>query len=361
MSYPILYESDETTFNSMGLGVLPDALSCIVTEERNGAFELEMEYPMAGLHYSDLEADRIILAPSNDTSQWQPFRIYAVYPMMTGTVRVAAEHISYWLNSIGVAPYYAMTATDAMAGLKTKSTRPNPFTFSTDIVGQRAYNQSVPSTVRLRLGGEDGSMIDIYHGELEFDRFNVKLHAARGEDRGIVVAYGKNITTLEQEISIADMVTALYPYYYSDNTEAGDVLVQLPERIVTTGSGYSYHRVKVVDLTSEFDFVPKEENLRARAQDYLISARQTAPKVSLHIEFAALWQTAEYKDLAPLERVGLCDTVTVRYPKLGIDATAKVVRTEYNVLADRYNSLDLGEARQSIDKTIAGLIRRTNK
>lgn len=360
MSYPILYEADERQFKTMGLGALPDAIECIVTEERNGAFELEMLYPVGGLHYAELEVDRIILAPPNDTAQWQPFRIYGIYPSSAGTARVAAEHISYQLNHIGVAPYYAPTAVTAIAGLKMESTGDNPFNFTTDILSGKKYTQIVPSTIRARLGGEEGSLIDTYGGELEFDRYSVRLHAARGEDRGIVVAYSKNITTLEQEISIESMCTAIYPYYYRDDTEAGDTLVQLPERYVSSGSGYSYHRIKVVDFTSDFDDPPTPDQLRNRARSYLNANRQTVPTVSILVQFSALWHTAEYASLAPLERVNLCDTVTVRYPKLGVDATAKVIRTEYDVLRDKYSGIELGNARQTLDGTIADLIRRQN-
>ena len=75
---PILYDKSETTFSTMGIGALADAISCTVTEERNGIFELSMTYPVGGPLFSDLVYDNIILAPPNDQSnknKWQPFRI----------------------------------------------------------------------------------------------------------------------------------------------------------------------------------------------------------------------------------------------------------------------------------------------
>lgn len=358
MSFPVLYRSDEINFTSRGMGALRDAIRCAVTEERNGIFELEAEYPLDGIHYGDLEPDRIILAPANDIEQWQPFRIYSVRPSLAGTALISAEHVSYQLNHIGVAPFTAQSAAATMQGLRIHAYDMGPFTLSTDITATRPYKQDIPSTLRQRLGGEDGSMLDVYGGELEFDRWSVKLLRSRGQDRNVIISYGKNLTTLEQEIDIASMFTGIYPYYYRNDSEQGDILVQLPEQVITVGSGSSYHRIKVIDFTGDFDDTPTIAQLRSRALTYLNSNRQTAPKVSLQVSFAALWQTEEYKNIAPLERVGLCDIVTVRYPKLGVDTTAKVVRTVYDCLADRYESLELGEARQGLDTTVAGLTGR---
>lgn len=352
---PILYEAGESIFADMGFGGLPDAIDCAVTEERNGMFELSMTYPVDGLHFEDLAVDRIILAAPNDTSQWQPFRVYAIRPSLGGTAIVLAEHISYRLNHIIVAPFTAGSVTAALQGIQDNASSSCPFVFWTDKAGGGSYTQTVPASARARLAGEEGSILDIYGGEFEWDRAVVRLHQSRGADNGVVVAYGKNLTSLEQEINLASMLTGIYPYYYS---QSDGTLVQLPERLLTVASNYSYPRVKAVDLTSEFDSAPTVAQLRTRAQAYINANKLTEPKVSIQVSFVALWQTAEYKDIAPLERVGLCDTVTVKFPRLGIDAKAKVVKTVYDVLQERYKSIELGDARQSLDTTIADLIKR---
>lgn len=354
---PILYESGEGIFSDMGLGALPDAISCTVTEERNGLYELSLTYPVGGLHYEDLAVDRLILAAPNDTANWQPFRIYSVRPSLGGTVVVSAEHISYQLSHVVVAPFEADNVVSALQGIRNNASSSIPFAFWTDKTGGGAYAQSVPASAKSRLLGSEGSILDVYGGEYEWDRTMVRLHASRGSDNGVIVAYGKNLTSLEQEINLSSMLTGIYPYYYRQDQD-GSVLVQLPERILTVSSDYSYPRIQAVDLTSEFEETPTEGDLRDAALTYIAANQIMEPKVSIQVSFAPLWQTAEYKDIAPLERVSLCDTVTVKFSRLGIDAKAKVVKTVYNVLLDRYDSIELGDARQSLDTIIADLIIR---
>lgn len=360
MSYPILYRSDERNFETMGLGALADVIACTVAEERNGPFELEMSYPVGGDKYDLLAVDRIILAPPNDTDQWQPFRITSILQSMTGTARILAEHVSYQLNYIGITPFSAPGVSYAIKALAKNSVGENPFTFSTDIVSATAYRRDTPTTVRQCLSGEEGSLVQAYGGELEFNRFGVRLLKRRGAVRDAVVEYGKNLTSLDHEISIQSLFDSIYPYYYGpDTTQEGDppdVLVQLPERVLDIGNSHSYRRTKVLDLTADFDGTPTAAELRQRAQEYLTSNGKTSPDVTMEVSFVPLWQTAEYKHLAPLEQVGLCDTLIIRHPQLGVDVRAKVVKTTYDVVADRYAAIDLGTATRRLDNTVSDII-----
>lgn len=360
MSYPILYQSDERSFETMGLGALSDVISCTVSEERNGPFELEMSYPVGGDKYDLLAVDRIILAPPNDTDQWQPFRITSIAQSMNEVARIVAEHVSYQLNHIGVTPFSANRASYAIKAIAVNSVGENPFTFSTDIASTTPYRRDTPTTARLCLSGEDGSLVQVYGGELRFDRFNVQLLERRGIDRDAVVEYGKNLTSLDHEISIQSLFDSIYPYYYGpDTTQEGDppdVLVQLPERVLEIGTPHSYRRTKVLDLTAEFDGTPTAAELWTRARDYLVANGVTLPDVTMEVSFVPLWQTSEYKHLAPLEQVRLCDTLTVRHPQLGVDVRAKVVKTSYDVVTDRYAAIDLGTATRRLDNTISDIV-----
>lgn len=368
MSFPILYPADERGFDTMGLGALSDVLTCLVTEERNGLLELEMSYPIGGDKYDLLAVDRIILAPSNDTDQWQPFRIASISQSISGTAQIFAEHISYQLNHIGIAPFGAPGASYAINAIRKNSVGENPFTFSTDIASSAAYRRDTPTTVRQCLSGEDSSLVQTYGGELEFDRFHVKLLKRRGVDRDVVVAYGKNLESLDHEINMQPLFDSIYPYYFgADTTQDGDppdVLVQLPERTLEVGSAHSYRRTKVLDLTSEFDGTPTADELRTRAQKYLNDNAKTVPDVSINVSFVPLWQTTEYEHLAPLERVGLCDTLIIRHPQLGVDVRAKVVKTVYDVVSGRYSAMELGTATRRLDNTIIDIVaalRRVNR
>ncbi len=346
---PVLYPSQETAFGSNGLGVLTDAASCVITEERNGAFELEMTYPVSGIHYKEIAPRCIILAKPNPVDDPQPFRVYRITKPMGGLVTVYGEHISYDLAGVPASPFAAESAPDAMEKLKSSSAIPTPFSFWTDKDTAGTMGITAPVALRSLLGGREGSVLDVYGGEYKFDRYTVRLYNQRGQNRGASIRYGKNLTDLTQDENIAGVYTGVYPYWSSME----GALVQLPEKILPAPGNYDFTRIMTLDLSSEFQEPPTQDQLRARAEAYMKANNIGVPKVSLTVSFVPLEQTEEYKDIGLLERVELCDTVNVEFPALGVSATAKCVRTVYDALLDRYKSVELGDARTNIADTIA--------
>ena len=351
---PILYSENETSFTTNGLGRLSDAIKCVVKEERNGIYECELEYPVTGVHYGDIQQSRIIFAKPADGKDPQPFRIYKIEKIITGRVRVYAEHLTYQANHIPVMPFEANSASAAMALMQSHAVGTNPFTLWTDKQTVGHYVQEVPETIRARLGGQEGSILDVYGGEYEWDRYTIKLLSQRGQDRGVVLRYGKNITDLTQENNITTTYTAVCPYIKESED---DPLITLPENYIASDNAgnFPYLRIKTVDFTKEFakDEAISVEALRQKTRDYIAANNIGIPKISIKVSFVALWQTEEYKDIAPLERVNLCDIITVKFEKLGVEAQAKVIRTEYNVLLERYNSIEIGESKSTISATVA--------
>lgn len=347
---PRLYPENETNFESNGLGPLSDALACTVEENRNGAFELSMEYPVTGVLFDELKHGSIIFAPPNDSSEPQPFRVYGKSTPLSGVVTVRAKHISYQLSHIPVSPFTAGSCAAALQGLKTNAVEPCPFDFWTDKETVAAFTVTEPASARSLLGGVAGSVLDVYGGEYEFDRYTVKLHKARGHDSGVVIAYGKNLVDIDQEESIENTITGVYPYYKDTD---GNVL-ELPEKVVSSASAHNfpYPRTVPLDCSQEWQETPSVEQLRAYASAYVEKEGIGVPSVSLKVSFVPLWQTEEYKAIAPAERLNLCDIATVRFEKLGVNARAKVVQTVYDVLAGRYESVTLGEASTNLADTI---------
>lgn len=344
---PVLFAENETNFTaSEGLGALSEAESCHVIEERNGQYVLEMVYPLSGKRYSDIKYERIIYAVPSDGTTAQPFRIYKISKPMNGRITVMASHISYQLKLIPCGPFTASNAPQALQGLKTHALEPCPFTFWTDKSTQANYKQETPAGIRERLGGVEGSVLDTYGGEYEWDTFTVKLHNNRGSDRGAVLKYGKNITDINQEENIENTITGVVCFWYQEGT-----LVQAPAVYTANADLYPYKRTIPLDCTAEFETVPTVEQLTAKAQSYI--AGMGVPAVSINVSFVALWQTEEYKHIANLERVKLCDTITVEFEKLQIQAKAKVIRTDYDVLRDRYISIEVGDSRTDLSTQIA--------
>lgn len=350
---PILYESTEKQFNHNGIGTLADAISCIVIEERNGSYELEMEYPLGGIQYEEIKNNSIVLVVPSDGKQAQPFRIYKITRPIGGVVSVYAEHISYDLSGIPVRPFKANDCASALRGLVENSMIANPFNTWTDIAGSGKYEQKLPASFRSRLAGTQGSILDSFGNgaELEFDRFTVKVHQNRGHDNGVTIRYGKNLTDLKQDESIESVYTATIAYWTKEENDKEEVVIG-EIQYLPNHADYPKERVFVLDCSSDFDNKPTKEQLNNKATQYIRSNNLGIPKVSIDVSFIQLWQTEEYKDVVSLERVSLCDTVHVIFDTLGVNATAKVIKTEYNVLTDRYDKVTLGEARSNFAETI---------
>lgn len=354
----LLYPSTETEFQNNGLGALSDAISCTVTEERNGMYELEMQYPVSGSHYGEIANRAILFCKPDPYRDPQPFRIYRILKPISGRVTVYAQHISYDLSGVTVSPFSAGSCAGALDGLKANAVPADmPFSFWTDKSTSGDFSVEAPSSLRSLLGGTEGSILDVYGGEYEFDRWTVKLWNRRGKDSGVTIRYGKNLTDLQQDENISNVATGIYPYWKgSDGT-----LVEVPGKVVNAPGTYDFTRIIPVDFTTDFQEQPTSEQLQERAETYVESNNIGVPTVSLSVSFQPLEQTEEYKDIALLERVNLCDTVTVEYPALGVSATAKCVKTVYDVLKGRYTSVELGEARTNIADTVAGQQQQIEK
>lgn len=350
MVYPLitLYSPTETEFLTNGLGSLGDATSCIVTEEANGSFELEMVYPVTGRRYKDIENRCIIFAKPNPVDPPQAFRIYEISKPMDGLVTYYAAHISYDLSGYPVKPFTADSCISAFTGLKANSVINHPFNFWTDKEVVSPFTLTTPVSSRTVLGGVQGSILDTYGGEYKFDNFMVRLYVNRGMDRGVTIRYGKNLTDLNQEENCSNVYTGAMPYWESFE---GD-LVQLPELYIPAEGSYNFTRIMTLDLSTYFDEAPTEAELRERAQKYMKDNKIGTPKVSLTVSFAQLEQTEEYKNLAPLERVELCDTIQVEFPEMAVSSKAKVCETVYDVIRGRYISVTIGEVRSSISDTV---------
>ena len=346
---PVLFAPTATEFTTNGLGKLSDAASCTVKEERNGAFELTLKYPVEGIHYSEIQQRSIICAKPNPVDDPQPFRVYRISKPINGLVTVYAYHISYDLTGIPVSPYTAASVQAALAGFTSYAVVANPFTFWSDMTSSGDFAVKSPTSVRsLMGGGVGGSILDVYGGEYKYDKYTVRLYQQRGVNRGVTIRYGKNLTDLKQDENCSEVYTGVYAYY-SD----GESLVETSPKVTPAPGTYDYTHVLPLDLTAEFKQAPSAADLKTAAEEYIATHNIGVPKVSLNVSFVQLEQTQEYRDLALLERVELCDTVTVIFERLGVNATAQVTATLYNVLIDAYDSVTIGDIRTNVAMTIA--------
>lgn len=352
---PILFPSTATEFTTQGLGALSDAISCIVTEERNGLYELEMQYPQSGIHFSEIQNRCIIYAIPSPYREAQPFRVYRITRPINGIATIYAQHISYDLAGIPVNPFTAGSAAEALSGMASHAAVESPFSFWTDKSTTANFSVLVPSASRSVLGGVEGSILDVYGGEYLFDKFLVRLYNQRGNDNGVVIRYGKNLTDVEQDANISSVATGVLPYWVGAEGE----LVQ--GNIVNVDGTFDFVRIMTIDFSSDFENQPTASELETRAMQYIKSNKIGVPSVSISVSFVQLEQTEEYKDLALLEKCDLCDTVTVQFEALGINAKAEIVRIITDVLLERYESVEVGDIRANIAYTIADQQQKIEK
>ena len=336
---PILFASTETDFIRNGIGRLVDCISCSVTEERNGIYELELTYPITGKWFNELIQGGIIGVIHDDNHDIQPFDIYKTSAVIDGVVTVNAHHISYRLNNIILEPYTASSASSAVAGITTHSANTNPFTFSTDKNVNASFEVDKPTGVRSILFGQEGSLLDVFGtADFLFDKFSVQMLQHRGSDTGVTVRYGKNLTEIDWTHDTSGTYNALAPYW-TDGTET----VYLPEIIVQPTTPITPVKPLALDMSDKFESKPSEADLRAAAVAYLNTTEPWNPADNIKIDFLALWQSLEYEAIAPLERVGLCDTVSIYWTDVGIvSEKAKVVKVTYDVLAERFTEIEVG-------------------
>lgn len=355
---PILYAASETDFTTNGIGLLTDAVSCTVTEERNGAYELTLVYPAKGHLAEYIAEDAIIKAKANDTDEPQLFRIYKSGKQIGSNTTWNAEHISYELTGNPVERFSVsgVNAEQALNRLLAAAVFKHKYTAISDITTVNSTSIADVVSVRKALGGVEGSILDTWGGEYHFNNYRIELLKARGADNGVTIEYGKNLTDAKQERNISNIVTAIFPYakYTPEGTE-NEAFVSLKEKtLVHAGAAnYAYKRCEIVDFSSEWESgtIITEDMLRTKAEAYLEKI-STEPDINITLSYAQLKKTKDYKNIQAMESVALCDTVTVRIDKLQIEATAKIVKAKYDSLKERYDTMEIGSVRTNLTKQL---------
>ncbi len=339
---PILYSPTTTSFTTGGIGKLIDAGSCIVTEERNGSYELEMTYPITGHLYDEIKQRSIIFAKPSPAQSEQPFRVYRITKPLNKVVTIYAAHISYDLSGIPVKNFTSQSVQAALTALTTSSVISNPFTFWSDKTNSGVMEIETPTPCRTILS----NILDVYGGEYEFDKYTVKLHSLRGFDNGVSIKYGKNLTDLEQDENCSNVYTGVLPYWTGNETTISGSVVNAP-------GTYDFTRILPVDFTRDFEEQPSTTQLANAATNYISANNIGIPEVNLTVSFVHLNQTEEYKNLGIFERVELGDSIKVEFAAMGVSSTARCVKTVYNTLLERYDNVELGEVKKGLADTIS--------
>lgn len=341
---PILFESNETTFNHNGLGRIRDATDVKVVEERNGLYECDFSVPVTSEDFEQIRIGRIIGVTHDDSDDIQPFDIVSYEKPIDGVVTFHAVHISYRQSYLTVRGSNINSLADAFARLSEYATPTNPFTYQTDktSTGYVSAFNGIPQTVRSMLGGVEGSILDAYGGEYEWDRFNVILHSARGVDRDFSIRYGVNMLDYNEEMDSSGTYMACVPYWTDGtNTVVGDK--QTADGVTITNRGECIP----LDVSDKFESKPTKSAVNQMGKSVMESQNPTIPSQNIKVEFVRL-QDLGYEGFENLLKCGLCDTINVIFPDYASSGRFKIVKTTWDVLADRYESMELGDLSVSL-------------
>lgn len=348
---PILYDFGETAFTSNGLGRLQDCIECLVTEERNGIFECDFTVPVGSAHFDEILPGRSVAVTHDDSKTVQPFDIVGNSEPIDGKVTFHAVHVSYRLTGITVKAKNIGSLSDAFQAI-VETAQPSEemvFNFRTDMqrTGFCAAFDGTPRRARQVMGGVEGSILDTYGGEWEFDRFDAILHSARGQKRDFTIRYGVNLTKYDADTDYQGTYTSCVPFWSGGD---GGVLVTCNPLKVDSGfTSYNGRDICVpLDLTDKFESKPTRAQLRAAALSVMQSKQTNLPSRNISVDFLRLQDMAGYEDFEDLLECNLCDTVDVVFPMYGMRGSFKIVRTVWDVLAGRYTEMELGNLQMSL-------------
>ena len=349
---PILYDKGETAFISNGLGRLRDCISAVVCEERNNIYELNFEYPIDGVNYDRIQLGRIVAVEHDESGDVQPFDIISYSRPINGVVTFHCVHISYRQTAMAVSGTNINSLADAFTMLGSAEPT-NPFNYWTDkdSVGFLASADGVPHSVRQVLGGMEGSILDAYGGEYEWDKWTVKLWSSRGTLKNFTIRYGVNLTEYEEEVDYSDTYNAVIPFWKGQDGN-GEVVVKGDKVSVSYPSFNGQERCIPLDLSDKFETKPTKAQVESEGLSYINANQTYLPAQSIKVDFVRISDTPEYEQFKSLQTCKLCDSINVVFPRYGMSGLFKIVKTEYDVLQERYNTLELGTLSTSLAEAL---------
>ena len=370
---PILFNKNETAFDTYGLGEL-NVTKGTVTRERNGNYTLYSEIPANDPMVATLEKEMKLKADAGLRTKNQTFEISRIVKDSSNIVKIYGQHISHKLEYMVLrnATAFNGSAFSALSIWRGALIGDLHFDVWSDIqtTGKGVFDISKMENARQALGGVEGSILDIYGGEYEFDNMTVRLHKQLGRTAPTVLEYGRNILSAESDETIESSYTSVLPFAtYTPDKPEGDtsdsqpdpVTVTLPENYVDSKykALYAHRRIKVVDFSSEFKSdskskdIPTPDKLRKIATDYMERNAIGKPKINIKIEYADLAKMLDYADNGWIEELELCDIVPIYYPQIGLtDETAKVTTVTYDFINERNESVEFGDIGTNVRSTM---------
>lgn len=366
-----LFRNNETNFNHNEF-VLNEIISCKPTEAINDDYTAELEYPLEDTKgiSSNLVVGGIVSIPTIDNRPDQLFRIINKETSLTTvTVQMQAKLLADLKeNRIRAMTLTGLTRKQAVQTVLNAALDPHNYT-----VGNLDTNTNTNVIVNIPEGnllsaiiGAENSILSAYGGEFIVNNNTIDIVDSRGSDNGVVIEYGKNLSSIKESINLTDLATVLIP-------KSGDY--RLPEYSIESPlvGAYEKRYFKEVDLNLNIwdgtndkgdDQVTIEEAytlMRTACSKMFTVDKVDQITFNYEVDFVELSKTEEYKNYAILETVNLGDTVTVRHKVLNLDLQGRVNKIAYRVDSEGNTTIDtveIGFTKKDITDIISDTVKQ---
>lgn len=364
---PVLYSPTDTDFAAGGIGVLSDCKKCLVTEEANGSYTVELSFPINAKFSSQLEDHNYqIKCKPNATDDFHIFYIYNHYKdMATGLLYVYGKSRTMKLGNRAVKKleFERATCQEAMKYLEKSMDQSSDIRLFSDInrVGSTSIEVSNPLKC---IKGIDGSLSQIFGGEMKHEPFQLSLLNRRGRDHVTTFRYRKNLTGLKVEINFDGLLTRIFPYADVQNNEGETERIfgnPVDSSNINKYDGEIYS--EYVQFTED-QGVTDKKSLNEVAKKYFSSMNPNCdqPNVTIELNIRKMEDTVLSKRFQKFREVGLFDTFDIFHERFKINITAQITKVVYDALSERVESLEAGDTKytffekqkQEISDTLKG-------
>ena len=352
---PVLYFPYETSFNHNGIGVLSECISCLCTEELNGAYEINLVYPVAGAWRDSIDLNSIIKVKPNYRDDPQPFRVYRIVKDVDGYITVKAAHLCYDTGGIPVLPFVAASLQEAINNMNQMRHLENDseFLITTDFSKSGTMTVEVPTSFRALMGGGENTLNYIYGGEYHYDGYFTELLEKRGIDAGASIRYAKNISDFEQESDCEELYTAVFGYWYKSATDDNPSQTVYGD-IINCSGDFPYEKVLTLDVSDQFpsnDSAPTPDQINDVVKRYIDDNGIGIPKHEMKVD---------YVEDTNISEICLGDQIGIYFPVYNIKATARCNTVVFDCLKERNDSIKVGVVSSTIANTIANISKDTS-
>ncbi|EGO6705737.1 peptidoglycan DD-metalloendopeptidase family protein [Enterococcus faecalis] len=344
---PVIFKPGEKDFTTNGLGRLIDATRCEITEEANGKYELEMDYPAISRFSDYFENGYQIKAKPNDLEEYHIFEIKQTFKdTFTNSIVIYAQSRTYKLGNrqVRLVTVDNRNGAEAMRLIEQNMDEPCDIKLHSDINTASSTIFEARNVLNC-IAGEQGSLLQYWGGEIKREPFKLSLLRRRGRDNVGTVRYGKDLKGLTIKFDWQSIVTKVLPFAELQSGADGT-----SQRIYGDAVKSEYIN-KYPDVYAQYVQFTEDQGVKDLSSLNKVAGKyfttlypgSDKPKVSIELEIEKLTDSEEAKEFAKMRNYNLFDTFTVYHKFYDIDIQTKVTGIVYDALAEKTIKITAGD------------------